>query len=239
MAATKPTAFGASADGAPLLFGTDIRLRNLQALAKYGPMYTSDLARITSSGKTLESAGNAPFGRGGVIRTWKTENRHAVDLDPAYPVARQLRVLLLAIEKQFPIQCDRLSLLPPIPPLLQQWHGDRLALFGSPIPTQILFTIGALGWTFEGLCVSAASGYDRVPVKKALKRLEDEGILAGERDRRPGFNVRKVTISDNCAGNLELRALLVACVEVWPDLKRSVQLAMDQLSPRTKEHLRR
>ena len=239
MKTSKPTAFGANADGTPLLFGRAIRLRNLLALAKYGPMYTRDLVKITGSRKTHETAANAPFGRGGVVRTWKAESGYALDLDPAHPVARPLRLLLIAIEKQFPVHCYKLSLLPPVPPPLQPWQGDRLALFGSPIPTHILFTIGALGWTFEGLCVSAASGYDRVPVKKALKRLEDEGILAGERDRRPGFNVRKVTISDNCAGNLELRALLVACVEVWPDLKRSVQLAMDQLSPRTKEHLRR
>lgn len=234
-----PTAFGASVDGAPLLFGTDIRLRNLLALAKYGPLYTRDLVRITGSGKTRESASNAPFGRGGVVRTWQGENGQAVDLDPAHPVARHLRRLLLALEKRFPIHCDSLPMSPPVSPLLHRWQGDRLALFGSPIPTHILFTIGVLGWTFEGLCVSAASGYDRVSVKNALKKLEDEGILVGERDRRPGFNVRKVTISDTCPGGLELAALLVACVEVWPDLKRSVDLAMNQLSPRTKEHLRR
>ena len=119
MAATKPTAFGASVDGAPLLFGTDIRLRNLLALAKYGPLYTRDLVQITGSKKTHESASNAPFGRGSIVRTWKAENGHAVDLDPAYPVARPLRLLLLAIEKRFPIHCDSLPMSLPVPPLLK------------------------------------------------------------------------------------------------------------------------
>ena len=173
------------------------------------------------------------------MRTWKAENGHAVDLDPPYPVAQPLRLLLIAIEKQFPVHCDKLSLLPPVPPPLQPWQGDRLALFGSPIPTQILFTVGVLWWTFEALCVLAAAGYDRVSVKKALKTLEGDGILAGERDRRPGFNVRRVTISDQCVGGLELKELLAACVESWPDIATSVQLVMDHLSPRTKEHLRR
>jgi hypothetical protein len=36
-----------------------------------------------------------------------------------------------------------------------------------------------------------------VVIKKSLKRLEADGILQGNRDRKPGFNVRVVTIADD------------------------------------------
>jgi len=64
---------------------------------------------------------------------------------------------------------------PEPPPLVASWFGYRHALFGGEIPTTILLTIGVLGWTFEALCVSTATGYDRVVVKKTRKRLEDDG----------------------------------------------------------------
>lgn len=100
-------------------------------------------------------------------------------------------------------------------------------------------TIGVLGWTFEALCCETATGYDRVVVKKALKRLEDEGIVEGGRERRPGFNVRVVKLAENFHARQELDALLRACVEAWPMYADSVNKAMDHLQPRTKEHLQR
>ena len=39
-----------------------------------------------------------------------------------------------------------------------EWDGDWNELFGGFIPTTILLTIGALGWTFEALCVEMATG---------------------------------------------------------------------------------
>ena len=62
----RPAAFNASDDGAPRLFRTDARLRNLMALAVYGPMLYTDLRRLTGAGHYhLESADDAPFSRGG------------------------------------------------------------------------------------------------------------------------------------------------------------------------------
>ena len=60
----RPAAFLGCDDGAPRLFGSDLRLRNLMALAVHGPMLHVELGRIVGNPKTLgEDEGNAPFGR--------------------------------------------------------------------------------------------------------------------------------------------------------------------------------
>ena len=96
-----------------------------------------------------------------------------------------------------------------------------------------------MGWTFEALCSGVATGYYRENVKNALKRLEFDGILQGDRPRKPGFNVRAVTISDNFPAKKELLALLKACAKAWPEIGTRVESQMSRLAPRTKEHLRR
>jgi hypothetical protein len=74
----RPAAFVAAADGAPRLFGTDVRLRNLMALAKHGPLLRRELRRITGTGHLhLEDRNEAPFRRGALVRVWET------DLGPA------------------------------------------------------------------------------------------------------------------------------------------------------------
>ncbi len=113
------------------------------------------------------------------------------------------------------------------------------AIFGGIILTTILLTIGVLGWTFEALCVSVCTGHDRWNIKKSMRRMEDEGILQGERPRGPGFRARVVTISDAFPEKRELEAVLRAYVKVWPQFKNEVEVAMRRFPPRTKEHLRR
>jgi hypothetical protein len=51
------------------------------------------------------------------------------------------------------------------------------------------------GWTFEALCCELATGHDRFNVKRAMRRMEDEGVLQGDRPRgarlqRPGRDDR-------------------------------------------------
>ena len=235
----RATAFESAKDEAPRLFGTDVRLRNLMALAKYGPLHLTDLRRITGTQKVkAEERDYAPFGRGGVVHTWKTDKGIAAMLNPKHPVAVPLRRLLLKISEIYPLPPFVPRHSPPKPPRVPQWCGDKLALFGSAIPTSILLTIGALGWTFESLCVVTAIGYHRNNVKKSLRRLEKEGVLRSDRKRRPGFDVRAVYLSKDFAAHDEMQALLKACIAVWPQFGMSAQSAIDQLTPRTKVHLR-
>jgi hypothetical protein len=238
-AITRPWAFKSAGDGAPRLFGTDVRLRNLMALAKYGPLHLTDLRRITGAPRTeSEAHGYAPFGRGGVVCFWKTNNGTAVMLNPKHPVAEPLRALLLKLTEIYPLSALVRRHPPPKPPKIPAWRGDKLALFGSPIPTTILLTISALGWTFEALCVATATGYHRENVKKAMRRLEEEGVLCSDRKRRPGFDVRAVHLAEDFPAYDELRVLLDACIDVWPQFARSAHHALDQLTPKTKAHLR-
>jgi hypothetical protein len=124
-------------------------------------------------------------------------------------------------------------------PKLKRWTGDRSALFGGPIATGILASIGVLGWTFERLCVAVAVGYDRVVVKKALRMLEVQGILAGDRPRGPGFNIRLVTVARTFPACDELNGLLQAYAYAWPDVADRTRQAIEHATSRTKEHLRR
>jgi hypothetical protein len=57
-----------ASDGAPRLFGTDARLRNLMALAKHGPLYAGDLRRASGiHSSPIEDELSAPFGRGDLV----------------------------------------------------------------------------------------------------------------------------------------------------------------------------
>ncbi len=94
-------------------------------------------------------------------------------------------------------------------------------------------------WTFEALCCSVATGYDRVVVKKALRGLEDERVLQGDRPRKLGFNVRVVTIADGFPARQELLELLQACTAAWPTVGNKFAEAVNRLNPRTREQLRR
>lgn len=236
----RPAAFIRNQDDAPRLFGTDVRLRNLMALAKFGALHVGELKSVTTVTHTrIEGRDNAPFTRGAPVRTWPTEHGPAIELDLAYPVATPLRRLLLKLEERYSMPPLVRRYKTPVPPPVAPWVGDRAALFGGAIATSILMSIGVLGWTFEALCVETATGYDRVVVKKALNRLENDGIVEGERQRRPGFNVRVVRIADSFCAREELMALLEACVKAWPTYANRVHAAMEHLAPRTKEHLRR
>ncbi len=227
-------------DGAPLLFGTDIRLRNFIALAVHGPMMLRDLRKLTGVNHLRkERFDDAPFGRGGIVRTWETPDGTACALDVDYPLHPPLLRLLRKLAEVYPPAPGIAQFGTPEMPEGGLWHGDRHVLFGSSIPTSILLSLGVFGWTFEALCVKVATGHHRENVKKAMKRLEDEGVLQGDRPRKSGFSVRVVTIADAFPARDELTALIEAYIEVWPGPRTDVNLAMQQLSSRTKAQLRR
>jgi hypothetical protein len=98
-------AFIQADDGAPRLFGTDARLRNLMALAVHGPMLYRDLRKLTGAYHLREhdSRNDAPFGRGAVVRTWETPDGTAVALDPDYPCALPLCRLLVRLAEIYPL----------------------------------------------------------------------------------------------------------------------------------------
>lgn len=64
-------------------------------------------------------------------------------------------------------------------------------------------------------------------------------VLHGDRARKPGFNVRRLTIAENFPAREELIALLKAYLKAFPAVKNAVDDAMNKIEPRTKEHLRR
>lgn len=165
-----PRAFRSASDGAPKLFGSDLRLRTLMAVAKYGPLTLKDLSDCLDRKICNESADAAPFGRGGIVHEFDSAEGPAVELHPRHPLRIQLRALLLALEKRYPVPWFY-KLQPPsaMPPA--KWNGDRYSTFGSDIVTTILFSIGVLGWTFEALCVRLCSGHDRVVVKNVAAAL--------------------------------------------------------------------
>jgi hypothetical protein len=231
-------AYATSIDDAPRLFGTDRRLRGLMALAKYGPLHLADLRNVIGGDQIrTEDLGNAPFGRAGFVRVWDEPDGRAAALDVAFPLAKALSKLLLGVERQYP--------LPPLArryqvhkvPLKRKWTGNIMSVFGSPIPTGILFSVAVLGWTFEALCVAVCVGHHRENVKKALHRLENEGVLKPDRERHPGFNVRILRISDEFPAKTELNAMLSAATQVWPVVEGRTLHALRSLSKKTKIHL--
>ncbi len=238
VAKRRKMAFERADDGAPRLFESDARLRNLMALAIHGPLYAADIAIIVGSKKTRpEDRNYAPFGRGGVVATCETSVGLAACLDPNHPVALEFRALLIALEKIYPLPRPENELpLPPVP-VFGPWNGDKTALFGFPIPTGILFTIGTLGWTFESLCVTALVGRYRENVKKVLRNLEDEGILASDRPRRPGFDVRVVRLDETFPAKAELETVLRRCVVVWPEYATLTHTSLAGMPAKTLVHL--
>lgn len=241
MGTERVSAFARPRDAAPLLFGTDIRLRTLMALAKYGAMNVSDLRRVLG-GSTIrpESDNHAMFTRAGVVFEWRTEDGRCAALDPRFPAIRELKALLTAIEKRHSLRkIERRYAVPKLPRLSRRWDGDHRSLLGGPIATAVLLTIAANGWSFEALCVAYAVGYDRVVTKKVVKRLEEQGLIAGDRRRRPGFNVRVLRLQPEFFAHAALERLLKAYVRHWPAIGAEVRSCLDRLPARTKAHLRR
>jgi len=236
----RPAAFLSANDGAPRLFGTDVRLRNLMALAVHGPMMYRDLRKI-NGGYTMKSEGrdDAPFGRGAFVREWETEDGRALALDDAHPLVLPLRRLLVRLAETYPIAPHVPAYGRPDPPPAEAWRGDRLALFGSALPTAVLLSMAGRGWTFEKICCEVATGYDRVVVRKTVKRLEDEGLLVGSRPRGPGFGPRLLRIAETFPAREELQALIDAAIQVWPDIGDRVRLAFRGLPNKTKVYFER
>lgn len=236
----RPVSFAPANDGAPRLFGTDARLRNLMALAVHGPLLYRELRRIVGAGHLkLENRKVAVFGRGALVRTWETDVGPALTLDPDHPVHLSLRRLLVALERVYPLPPYVPEYEAPAPPPRRKWGGDRHALFGDIIPTSILTSIGVHGWTFEALCC-AVINHDRWNIKKSMRRLEDEGVLQGDRPRGPGFKTRVVTIADGFPAKRELEAVLRAYVRAWPQTATAVQRGFEKIArerPRGKAHL--
>ncbi len=242
----RATAYQQAPDGAPRLFGTDARLRNLMALAVHGPMLYRDLRRITGAYHLVEEEPDqAPFGRAALVRTWETEDGTALALDGEHPLALPLKRLLVRLAEIYPLPPHVPTYGRPDPPPPQAWDGDRLALFGSAIPTKILLTLGNRGWTFEAICCESASGSrdpnsnKRVVTKKVIRRLEAEGILVGNRPRGPGFGPRLLVIPEDFPAKDELYALIDAALVVWPDLADRIRHEFDALPAKTKEYFRR
>jgi len=70
--------------------------------------------------------------------------------------------------------------------------------------------------------------------------LEDECVIQGDRPRRPGFNVRVVTIAEHFPARAELEALLRAYVEAWPNTATAVRRGFEKIArerPQGKAHL--
>ncbi len=236
----RKSAFQSGDDGAVRLFEADLRLSNLMALAKYGPLHVHDLRRVVGGGQIRTSEqDHAPFGRGELAITWETPNGLAAALNPHHPAALPLRRLLLKLETVHPLpQLHRLYAAP-IPPKAPRWKARaNKYLFGFPIPTIILMTIAVKGWTFEALCVKVASKRNRQNVKRALHRMEDEGLLVSDRPRRPGFDVRTVTINPAFPAAAELKEVLAAHLAAWPDFAPTVESELADLKPKTRAHLR-
>jgi hypothetical protein len=234
----RPGAFRRAADGAPRLFGSDIRLRNLMALAKHGPLYAGELRQLTGTFQVVgDSESVAMFGRGDIVYSWEDDRGNAYQIDPTFPLRLPLRRLLLKLEEAYPLPPLRRMHAPPEHSPAAQWNGDKVALFGGALATQILLTLGPTGWTFQSLCVDIASGYYRNVVEDAFATLIHEGVLEGDRDKRPGFDIRVTTIAESFVAREELLSLVRIAVSIWPEFSERVRLALSGLSSRTRSQL--
>jgi hypothetical protein len=236
----RPAAFLGSDDGAPRLFGSDLRLRNLMALAVHGPMLHVELRRIVGNPKILgEDEGNAPFGRAALVREWETPEGRAVALDDAHPLALPLRRLLIRLSEIYPLAAYVPRFDPPKMHKSKGWSGDRHVIFGGVLPTSILLSIGVFGWTYEALVCKIVADRARENVREAFYRMEEQGLLQADRPRGPGFNARVVTISEAFPAKAELTAVLKAHIKQWPTFRLEAEEAMRSLPPRSKAHLRK
>jgi len=238
----RTNSFIQAADGAPRLFGTDVRLRNLMALAVHGPLWHGELRRlIGTTHLRLEDDSDAPFGRGDVVRTWGVGKDRALALDEAHPLHPPLRRLLVKLAEIYPGEpLIRERQAPQIPKQHHEWNGDRLALFGSPIPTLVLLSLADRHWTFEAHICAVAADWYRENVKKSIKRLEDEGVLEGSRPRGPGFGPRLLRLAAGFHARDELEAVIDAAAIAWPDLGARVRAAFDNgIPPKTKAYFRK
>jgi hypothetical protein len=229
------------ADDAPTVFGTDIRMRVLTALAKHGPMHGSDLRRTVGGDQVRpESYDYAMQSRGGLVEVWDSGDGGLVyGLHRGLTYLAQLRELLLALERAHPLPpAVRQRATPPSPAHAPKWNGDRYALFGTPLRTVILLTSGVHGWTYQSLMLKCLPGYYREAAKRSVHRLEDIGLLQGSRERRGGFDLRALTISKDFAAKPELEALIRAAVDAWPALKSEIRAHFRSLKPKTIAHLK-
>lgn len=154
-------------------------------------------------------------------------------IDPSFPLALPLSGLLRKLEQFYP--------LPPFYPKEKPqtiipssaWNGDRFALFGGPIATSILLSLGSMDWTFKRLCAEISTGYDVVVVSKVVDRLLSEDLLEADRAAGPGFNIRTLRLSSTFAAQLKLRALLRIAVHVWPEFNDRLVGAFERMPKRT------
>lgn len=75
-------------------------------------------------------------------------------------------------------------------------------------------------------------------MKKAIRRLEEQGVLQADRPRRPGMNVRVLTLADAFVAKLELTSLLEGLAMAMPGFAASVDEQMMRLPAKTRAHLR-
>jgi hypothetical protein len=207
------------------------------AVAKHGPAYLDEVLELTGGASKKETADFAPFGRAGVVDVWHAKDGIAVQLNPAYPLVYPLRRLLLAMERQYQLPPFSRRYQTPEGAPSRRWSGDKSALFGGPVSSSILFSIGVLGWTSEALCSATAAGHYRVVVRKALRTLHGDGILDSSREPRPGFDVRVLTLAERFPAGDELETLLRLAVGRWPEFSHRVQHVVDHLPAKTRKHL--
>ena len=67
-----------------------------------------------------------------------------------------------------------------------------------------------------------------------MRRLEEEGVLEGDRPRKPGMNVRIVRVAKDFPARDELTALLKAAVIAWLAYRNRVQIEMGQIHHKTR-----
>ena len=174
------------------------------------------------------------------MRVWDAPKGSAAALNTNHPLARGLRELLFALERAYPLTTPTERPSSPRPPRSsEEWNGDKRALFGSPIPTLTLYSIGVLGWTFEALAVAINPESMREAIKKTINGLEDHGMFASDRKRRPGSDVRVMRLNQKMAGRAELEKLLRRAVVVWPEFEDLTRTHLGMMGSKTLAHLER
>lgn len=228
----RPVGMEASADGAPLLFGSNARFRTLTALAVHQPLPPNELLRITQLGRnTLANFAKAGF----VVVEDYTSGRYRrlVHINPAIPAHDELIRLLVRLESKWPSKTpNSWDLQRRSPGGKYEWDRGLFKYFGSENRTETLLMLASFGRADNSTIHRALPAYDRHEGTRTFDMLRHYGIV---RYSTKEGNARMVELDPDWFAARELRAILDALLTCDPRFEGKKYASESAMSSRRKK----